>query len=57
MLGFKSREELGVLADRVIDVLRSEGLAIAEARDVLKIADENLEWEPLSIARKMAKEE
>ena len=56
-MGFKSREELGVLADRVIDVLRSEGLAIAEARDVLKIADENLEWEPLSIARKMAKEE
>lgn len=47
-MGLKSSEELDVLADRVIDVLRSEGLAIAEARDVLKIADENLEWEPLS---------
>lgn len=49
-MGSKSREELDSLANKVIDLLRSEGLAIAEARDILKIADENLEWEPLNEA-------
>ena len=45
---YKTKQELYAIADKVVNLLRPEGLSIAEARDVLKYADENLEYEPLS---------
>lgn len=42
-----TREELNLIADEVIDMLRPKGLAIADVRDVIKLVDENLEFEVL----------
>ena len=39
--------KLHVIADEVIDVLRPKGLTFADVRYVLKVIDENLEFERL----------
>lgn len=44
---YKGDEELGRIADKVVKLLCSEGLPIWQAKEVLKLAGNALEWEIL----------
>lgn len=43
----KGTDELNLIAKVIVAKLRSENLCFAQAREVLKMADELLNWEPL----------
>ena len=44
---YKGDTELEEIAGKVVALLRSEALPIWQAREVLKIADRDLDWETL----------
>lgn len=43
--GFKGKNELKAIAEKVIDLLRREELPIWQAREVLRFADKMPDWE------------
>ena len=44
---YKGEEETEDIADRIVNLLRSEGLPIWQAKDVLRIAQSASDWEIL----------
>lgn len=44
---YKGDEELGRIADKVVELLCAEGLPIWQAKEVLKLAENALEWQTL----------
>ena len=44
---YKGDEELGRIADKVVELLCAEGLPIWQAKEVLKLAGNALEWQTL----------
>lgn len=44
---YKGADELETIAGRVVELLRAEGLPIWQAKHVLKIAENAMEWEVL----------
>lgn len=46
----KSRDELKVLAEKVIDLLRPESLPIWQVKEVLHLAGQQLDWVQLNEA-------
>ncbi len=44
---FKSKDELYLLAEKHVDMLRGEGLPIWQAKEALRFAIELMDWEKL----------